>query len=484
MGSRAQLDDLVATTPGSRNRYADLIRVVSIGVVVLGHWTMAVLGYTDGTFTGKNLLEIEPDLQILTWLFQVMPLFFIVGGFTNGTSWVSARRRGTNYAEWLRGKAVRLVRPALWFVAFWTLLPLAAVALGLLPSSVARVGGEEVALPLWFLAVYLVSVACIPAIHALHERLGGRTIVVLATVAFVIDNLRFGLKLSNVAALNYVLIWGAVLELGFLWADGTLRARRWLPWAMIASGLATMTILVAYFDFPVSMIDLTHGRRTNVQPPSIVLLALAVWQCGAMLLFEDAGNRWLQRPRAWRGVIAANSMVMTFYLWNMSAVVAAAAILFPTGIAPQPEPLSAAWWLLRPAWWLACAICIVPFMLAFRWAERPVPLPPSSIDGRLALPFAVFGVAAAAVGFGMLAANAFPVPGEEALRLSTVGVGAVIVGGVLLRVDPVAQLRRTRPRSDATAQPSSSASETPRTTTHDPGAVDPSEPYDDPRTHN
>ena len=61
-------------------------------------------------------------------------------------------------------------------------------------------------------------------------------------------------------------------------------------------------------------IDPTHGRRTNVQPPSIVLLALAVWQCGAMLLFEDAGNRWLQRPRAWRSVIAANSMVMTFYL--------------------------------------------------------------------------------------------------------------------------------------------------------------------------
>ena len=124
---------------------------------------------------------------------------------------------------------MRLVRPALWFVAFWTLLPLTAVGARAAASSVARVGGEEVALPLWFLAVYLVSVACIPALHALHERLGGRTIVVLATVAFVIDNLRFGLKLSNVAALNYVLIWGAVLELGFLWADGTLRARRWLP---------------------------------------------------------------------------------------------------------------------------------------------------------------------------------------------------------------------------------------------------------------
>ena len=88
-GARA----LVAATPETRNRYVDLIRVVSIGVVVLGHWTMAVLGYRGGRFTGENLLELNPDLQILTWLFQVMPLFFIVGGFTNGGSWASASRR-------------------------------------------------------------------------------------------------------------------------------------------------------------------------------------------------------------------------------------------------------------------------------------------------------------------------------------------------------------------------------------------------------
>lgn len=440
---RARLDELVGATPDTRNRYADLIRVVSIGVVVLGHWTMAVLGYEGGEFTGENLLEIQPNLQILTWVFQVMPLFFIVGGFTNGTSWVSSRRRHISYAGWLRGKAVRLARPALWFVAFWTLVPAAGVAIGLLPSSVARVGGEEVALPLWFLAVYLVSVVCIPALHALHSWLGGWTVVALAAAAFGIDNLRFGSDVPNVGLLNYLLVWGAVLELGFLWAEGKLRSRGWIPWAMAAGGLVTMGVLVAFFDFPMSMIDLTHGTRDNVQPPSIALLALAVWQCGATLLFEDAGNRWLRRPRAWRGVIVANSMVMTFYLWNMSAVVLAAVILFPTGIAPQPEPLSAAWWLLRPAWWLACTICLVPFMLAFRWAERPVPLPPSRLDPGLALIVAVLGTAATAAGLGALAANAFPVPGQEGVWLATTAVGAVAAGALLLRVDPIAPLQRT-----------------------------------------
>ena len=438
----SRLDTLVAATPDSRNRYVDLIRVVSIVVVVVGHWLMAVLGYEDGEFTGENLLELEPDLQILTWVFQVMPLFFIVGGFTNGASWVSSRGRGETYAHWLRAKAVRLTRPALWFVAFWTLLPVVGVAIGLLPSGVARVGGQEVALPLWFLAVYLVAVACIPGLHAIHERLGGWAVFVLAGVALVVDNLRFGLDVPHVGLVNYVLIWGAVLELGFLWREGKLRARAWIPWAMAAGGLATMGVLAGWFDFPVSMIDLTHGIRNNVQPPSIVLLALAVWQCGAALLFEDAGNRYLRRPRAWRNVIAANSMVMTFYLWNMSAVVLAAVLLFPTGIAPQPEPLSTAWWLLRPAWLLICALCLVPFLLAFRWAERPVPVGATSLGSSATLALNVLGTAASASGFAVLAANAFPVPGEDRLWLTSGGVALVVAGALLLRVDPIAPLRK------------------------------------------
>ena len=47
-GRRPRARDVATATPGSRNRYVDLIRVVSIGVVVLGHWTMAVPLRHDG----------------------------------------------------------------------------------------------------------------------------------------------------------------------------------------------------------------------------------------------------------------------------------------------------------------------------------------------------------------------------------------------------------------------------------------------------
>src|SRR5688572_14350931 len=91
--SAAQARALASATPSTRDRYVDFLRVVSIGVVVLGHWLMAAVEYRDGSgFGGGNLLQLQPSVQWLTWLFQVMPVFFLVGGFSNAASWTSARR--------------------------------------------------------------------------------------------------------------------------------------------------------------------------------------------------------------------------------------------------------------------------------------------------------------------------------------------------------------------------------------------------------
>ena len=208
----------------------------------------------------------------------------------------------------------------------------------------------------------------------------------LAIGVFIVDNLHFGADLPVVGALNYAFVWLALIEIGFLWREGAFDARRWLPWAMAAGGLAALTVMVTWFDYPISMIGLAHAPRSNAQPPSLALLALGIWQFGAALLFQAPANRWLQHRRPWTAVVVANSFIMTVYLWNMSAAVLAAVVLFPTGVAPQPEALSTAWWLLRPAWWLACAICMLPFVFAFRWAERPATQPPPVQPGRSRCP--------------------------------------------------------------------------------------------------
>jgi len=437
---RLSAQELAAATPPTRNRYADLLRVASIFVVVLGHWTMAVLAYRDGKFVGQNLLEIDPWTHILTWIFQVMPIFFIVGGFTNAFSWRSASERGESYADWLRARSARLLGPALIFVAFWTVLPILAVALGLISSGMARTGGREVALPIWFLAVYLLTVAAAPPLLAAHRRFGGvRVFAVLAVAVAVVDALRYGLDVPYVAVLNYALVWLAVLELGFLWRDGSLTSRWWIPWAMAGVGLAVMAVLTTWFDYPVSMIGLTHAERSNTLPPTLALLALAVWQCGAMLLLQDAANRWLSQPRVWLGVVYANSMVMTFYLWNMTAAVLAAVILLPTGLWPQAETLSTAWWWLRLGWVAACGVCLVPFLFAFRWAERPAAPRPPAHRGWIGLATSVGGAVAASGGMAIIADEAFPVPGEV-MAEPAVGVALLAAGALLLHVNPLRPL--------------------------------------------
>ena len=434
--SRPNAEELAAATPSTRNRYVDLLRFVSIALVVLGHWLLAVLGFRDGEFTGENLLELSPDLQIATWFFQVMPVFFLVGGYTNALSWESAMRRGETYGDWLRARATRLLRPALVFVAFWTVLPMLAVAVAL-PSSMALVGGREVSLPLWFLSVYVLVVAAAPALLVAHRRFGVGVVVTLVVATLATDVGRYGLDQGWISLANYLFVWLAILELGFQWRDGMLTRERWLPWAMLGGGLALAIALVSWFDYPVAMINLSHANRSNAFPPSLALLAIGIAQTGLVLMLQDAANRWLRRPRVWSATATANSMIMTFYLWNMSAVVLAAVLVFPTGIAPQPEPLSAVWWLLRPAWVALCAVCLLPFLFAFRWAERPVPLTMGLVHGAVAL----VGNVLAAGGLASIADQAFPVQGEQLLWPS-IGVACVVAGAILLRVDPIAPLRR------------------------------------------
>jgi hypothetical protein len=434
-------EEISARTPPTRNRYVDLLRVVSIAVVVVGHWTMAVLGFEDGRFTGQNLLEIAPWTHVLTWVFQVMPVFFIVGGFTNAASWRSASERGETYGGWLRGRSVRLLGPALVFVAFWTVLPIVAVAVGALSSGVARTGGREVALPIWFLAVYLGSMASIPLLVAAHRRFGVGLALALVGAAALVDVARYGFGVPIVGALNYAFVWLAILELGLLWRDGSLTRRSATRWALAIGGLLALTALTRFVDYPVSMIGLTHAGRSNTLPPTLALVALAVWQCGAVLILQGAANRWLLRPRIWLRVVAANSMVMTLYLWNMSAAVLAAVLLLPTGIWPAAQPLSAGWWWLRLAWIAACAVCLIPFLLGFRWAERPVR--GESASYRPPAPVALAGVAIACAGMGIVAAQAFPVQGEDPL-VPAIGVACLVAGALMLRVNPLAPLRRDR----------------------------------------
>ncbi|MBT8144219.1 MAG: acyltransferase, partial [Gammaproteobacteria bacterium] len=128
MGIWSQASHLAAQTPEDRNRYVDFLRAVSILVVIVGHWLIATAHMVDGQLNPGHLLKEAPQMQWLTWLFQVMPIFFIVGGYANAVSLESAQRKGVAYAGWLSSRLNRLVGPLLLLLVVWAAL---SVALGM-----------------------------------------------------------------------------------------------------------------------------------------------------------------------------------------------------------------------------------------------------------------------------------------------------------------------------------------------------------------
>src|SRR5687768_15905741 len=118
----ASLQDLAVATPATRDRYVDFLRALSIAVVVFGHWLVAIVYMRGWELSGASALDEVPAARLLTWVLQVMPLFFFVGGFSNLTSWRATKRKGGDYFAFVTGRVERLMRPCAIFIGSWIAL--------------------------------------------------------------------------------------------------------------------------------------------------------------------------------------------------------------------------------------------------------------------------------------------------------------------------------------------------------------------------
>ncbi|MGW9375819.1 acyltransferase family protein [Streptomyces xanthophaeus] len=360
----ASARDLAAATPATRDRYVDLLRVASLGTVVCGHWLMAAVS-GDGI---GNLLALLPALQVLTWALQVMPVFFFVGGFSHALSYRSLARRsdGPVYAAFLRARLQRLLRPTLVFVLVWSVLALAVQLAGGGDGRLAGAALRVVTQPLWFIGIYLAMVAFTPPLLRLHERFGWGAFAGLVAAAGLVDVLRFALGVPYVEFLNFAFVWLAVHQLGFLRADGRIRR----PALLAAAGLAGAVLLVAFGPYPLSMVGMPGERVSNMAPPTFALLCHGMWLVGAVQLMAGPATVWLRRPRVWRGVVAANGIAMTAFLWHLSAMLGVYGVQLALGL-DLPVPTSAAWWAQVPVRVLAAIALTGLFVALFRRFEAP-----------------------------------------------------------------------------------------------------------------
>lgn len=380
---------LAAATPASRDRYVDFLRAFSIAVVVLGHWLMATVTWDSSGVRAGNLLAAVPAMQPLTWLLQVMPVFFFVGGFAHSVTYDAVRRRGGRYAQFVHGRVVRLLRPVAVLLAVWVPLTLALDVSSLSPAVVRPVTKLVVQL-LWFLGVYVMVVAFAPVTLALHRRFGWRVPALLVAAAVVIDLAAFGLGLRGIGYLNALPVWLLAHQLGYFYADGSR-----LPWGRLAlGGLASLVALTTFGPYPTSMVGLPGERVSNMSPPTLCIVALTFWLVGAVMVVRPYVTRWLARPRVWTAVVGLNGVIMTVFLWHLTALLLAVLVLLPLGF-PQPPIGSAAWWALRPVWFAMLLLLLAGLVAVFGRLERPRPVSYAGWTGRT--PAARQGAAVAGV---------------------------------------------------------------------------------------
>ncbi|MET8750131.1 acyltransferase family protein [Streptomyces sp. NPDC004667] len=356
---------MAAATPTARDRYVDLLRVASLATVVLGHWLMAAVS-GDGM---GNLLALVPPLQVLTWALQVMPVFFFVGGFSHALSYRSLERRypgRPGYAVFLRARLRRLLRPTLVFVLVWAALALAVQLAGHGGGRLTGAALRTVTQPLWFIGIYLAMVALTPPLLRLHARHGWAAFAALAGAAALVDVLRFALGVPYVEFLNFALVWLAVHQLGFLRADGRITR----PALLGAAGLAGAVLLVAFGPYPLSMVGMPGEKVSNMAPPTLALLCHGMWLVGAVQLLARPAGAWLARPRVWHGVVAANGIAMTAFLWHLTAMLGVYAGQLLLGMA-LPEPATGAWWAQVPVRILLAAVLTALLVACFRRFEAP-----------------------------------------------------------------------------------------------------------------
>jgi surface polysaccharide O-acyltransferase-like enzyme len=424
-------------TPASRNRYVDFLRAVSMLVVTVGHW-LAAAPYLDATdtLTTSHVLAVIPWTSWLTWILQVMPIFFMVGGYANGISWRAARRDGRSYAAWLEGRLRRLVWPLLPLLVAWVAIVAGEYARGVRPELI-RYGSKVAFIPIWFLAVYIMIVLLVPVLEALWSRFGMKAFWAFTAAAAVVDVVYFAGGVRWLGFANYLFVWGAIFLLGYAWLDNRFPDRRML---LIYAALALLALLslVHMAPFPVSMIGVPEDPISNTTPPKVTLVALAIMQGALLLALQAPARRWLAGRAAWTATVAINGSIMTLFIWHLTAttLVVLAAYL-AGGIGLRLEPGSSGWWWTRLPWVMANAIALAPLIVVFGRFERP-----RATEGPPAPAWRyVAGALLTCAGLALLAAQG--VGGYGRLGLNVWGV-ALAVAGIGLVASRVGRIGESR----------------------------------------
>ncbi|MEP6478059.1 MAG: acyltransferase [Rhodoglobus sp.] len=354
-----------------RDLTLDLARVFCVLLVVVIHLLSVGVGSNSkGALSISQPVEAQPWFDGATWIGQIMPLFFVVGGFASLTAWRSLLRRDGDAPQYVRNRVLRLAQPALPLFIFYVVALGGALLIGIAPDFVDAIA-KGAGSPLWFLAAYTLCQAFVPMMAGFHQKAPRMTLVVLLAGVILVDSVRYATGITEIGLVNLFFVWILVQQFGFWYADGWFAKRAW--WQLLAIAVVCYLAL-----WPLTSIGWYHvDMLDNLNPPTLPLVVLGLAQACILRLARPALAALMRTKAAKAVVFLAGTRLMTIYLWHLPVIIALSglALLIP-GASPQPS--SAAWWWTRPIFYVI--VLAVIFALSFlvgRWeAPREVGVTP------------------------------------------------------------------------------------------------------------
>ncbi|WP_371617105.1 acyltransferase [Streptomyces sp. NBC_00454] len=358
-------DRIDAGTPAHRDRAVDALRAFAILGVVLGHWLVTALTTADGGLRTTSPLAHMSALAPVSWVFQTLAVFFLVGGHVAAQGYESARGRGVPYGQWVGQRLGRLFRPVAAVLVLWTVAA-GGMLLGGVGTDTVHTLLKLVLSPLWFLLVFAALTAATPLVARLSP------LWPLAVVALV-DVWRFGLGGPEwIGWVNVAAGWLVPYTVGAAWSRGAF-ARRTPAALLLGGGIVATAALVLWGGYPASMVGVPGAAISNLNPPTLAAVAFGLAQCGLALLVREPLARAMSRPRAWAKVALVNLSAMTVFLWHQTAMmtVTALGLLVSTDLPGlHTVPASPQWIAARLLWLPVFAAALTVCWAAFRSYEQ------------------------------------------------------------------------------------------------------------------
>jgi fucose 4-O-acetylase-like acetyltransferase len=340
----------------------DAARAVALLLVITGH----SLAWDVSAGSPTNVLGLRPGLVWLTWVFQILPLFFAAGAVANAGSW----QRQPTVAGFLRRRMQRLATPALVYALPWTVI-LLIVAIWV--PDAADVG-RFLAQLVWFLGVYCAVVFAVPLTHRWTRR-PVLTFALWGAVVIAVDIVRWNVA-ESVGWANLLFVWGLMHQIGYH-LPRLRQAPRWLlaTGAALALGAALTLALAGPYSSSLVSYD-GDPERSNLAPPTLVLALHGVALILLLAAVWSPVERFLATDRRFVVIGGIGARGMELYLWHIPFVAITAGIAWLTGFPAQP--LSALWWVTHVVGLAAIGTCAwlvaIPAGRASRalltWADR------------------------------------------------------------------------------------------------------------------